>query len=166
MTGKENVSIDEAVLDREISVAWARLRFTQLRFDKLAYGRPFQAAATRPPPDIKEIARLLRLRRPPPWWTQDWLADLLDPPANGLAEWRLAVKANTKARRQFKKMVGEYQHMHNIVAAKQRGAGTNKAIDEAMGAERQRQGFRILEATRREFDRLLAALAGGDKKQR
>ena len=59
--GGEDDSVDEAALDREISVKWARLRFTQLRFDKIVYGHPFRAAATRPPPDINEIARLLRL---------------------------------------------------------------------------------------------------------
>jgi hypothetical protein len=166
MIGGEDDSVDEAALAREISVRWARLRFTQLRFDRIVYGRPFRAAATRPPPDIKEIARLLRLRRPLPPFAQDWLADLLDPPANGLAEWRLIIKPHTTARRRLKTMAGEYQLMYEIAAAVQRGMGINEAIDEVMGAGRRRQGFRILKATRRDFERLRAALADSDKNQR
>lgn len=63
MIGGEDDSVDdEAALDRALSVKWARLRFTQLPFHRFVYGRPFRAKATRPPPDINEIARLLRLR--------------------------------------------------------------------------------------------------------
>jgi len=123
---------------RDISVKWARLRLTQLRFDEIVYGRPFRAKATRPPPDINEIARLLRLRQPVPSWVQDWRADLLDPPSSGLGERRLTVKPHARARRRFKTMASEIQHMHDIVAAMKRGAGTNEAIDEAMGAGQRR----------------------------
>lgn len=91
--------------------------------------------------------------------------DLLDPPTNGLAEWRLIIKPHGMARRRFKTTASEIQHMHDIVAAMKRGAGKNEAIDEAMGAARRRQGFRILEAMRREFNRLRDALAGSDKNQ-
>jgi len=150
----------------EIEFTGKRLRFTQLRFDKIVYGRPFRAAATRPPPDIKEIARLLRLRRPVPPFVQDSLADLLDPPANGLAEWRLIIKPHATAQRRFKPMAGDYQLMHEIAAAVQRAMGINEAIDEVMGAERRRQGFRVLKATRRDFERLRAAPADSDKNQR
>ena len=78
-------------LDKEIFMAWG----------KLVFGEPWRPEKE-PPPDAKEIARILRLGLPVPTFVQDWLADLIDPPLEGGEEVKFALKRNGRAVQKLK----------------------------------------------------------------
>jgi hypothetical protein len=99
-----------------------------------------------PPIDLKQIARLLRLRQQVPPFVQDFLANLLDPP-NGAAE-RLVLKLSKKAMRRNMTMNRYLRSALRIEEAMKQGKTTEEAIEDEFPG-RQGQGFRVLREGRK-----------------
>jgi hypothetical protein len=125
-----------ADLDEETFFAWGTLILLRASIEEL------------PPPDPKEIARILRLGRQVPTFVQDWLADLIDPPPDSIGELKFVLKRNGRAVQKFETIWKEHQKGLAIMAAMERGKSVTEAIAEIMPGKA-RQGFRVFESTQR-----------------
>jgi hypothetical protein len=136
-----NAQLGEMVggdLDEETFLAWGNLVF-----------RPFVEEV--PPPDPREIARILRLGRQVPRFVQDWLADLIDPPPDSVGELKFELKRSGRGARRLETAWNEYQKSLAIRAAMERGKTLSGAISEVMPGK-QRQGYRPWKSTQRVFE--------------
>jgi hypothetical protein len=132
-------------LDRETFMAWGKLVFGEF------WKKDSNLDA---PPDLKEIARLLRLGKPVPPTQQAWLADLLDPPSDGIGYdgFRLILAREGRAAQKFETEWKGFNTAISIAMAMERGKSLNQAIDEVMPGKR-RQGYAIWSAAQPWFER-------------
>jgi hypothetical protein len=155
MSGDGN---DEAEIDRILSIQWFKLRATQLRFDKVVRGQHFVPQPERPRPDLKNIAELgrltLRLGRPIPQWALFWLFDLMDPPANSINDWRLAVDENDRGRGNLNRSAAEVETLSKIAEAMDQGVSVRQAILKATNGDDPSSGYRLIKRLQPVFDRL------------
>jgi hypothetical protein len=146
-------------LDKETFMAWG----------KLVFGQPWNQDID-PPPDLKEIARLLRLGKPIPSFVQDWLADLLDPPRDdGYDGVRLVLDLDGREAQKFKTKMKAFQKALTIQKVMDCGLTLSQAIDKVMPGQ-QRQGYTLwksaepfiewIKAHPTEFERILKLYAG------
>ena len=118
-------------LDTETFGAWGRLVFGGFREKELK------------PPDLKEIARLLRLGKPIPPFMQDWLADLLDPPRDESYDgFQLILDCDRRAAQKFETKWKDFNKALSIAVAIEGGKSSNEAIDAVMPGRR-RQGYAV-----------------------
>jgi hypothetical protein len=127
-------------LDKEIFMAWG----------KLVFGEPWRPEKE-PPPDAKEIARILRLGLPVPPFVQVWLADLIDPPLEGGEEVKFVLKRNGRAVQKLETELEKLKKSLAIVSTLQRGKSLTDAINKVMPGK-ERQAFRALKYALRWFE--------------
>ena len=143
MSTKINKSIDpnhidpghRGDLDKETFMAWGRLVFGE-------FGSGSKEAA---PPDPKEIARLLRLGKPVPFFVQDWLADLLDAPDDkkiGYDGVSLVLTVDRRAAQKFGTKIRAFQKAFAIQKMMDCGLSLAEAIEKVMPGQRE-QGYAV-----------------------
>ena len=117
-------------LDEETFFAWGKLVFEL-------------PGITKGPPNFKEIARLLRLKKTIPPVAQDWLADLFDPPSDGYDEYHLVLGVGLRAEQRLETLRKNINITLEIAKAMDRGLTRSEAIEEIMPGQKA-QAYRIL----------------------